>query len=461
MKILFIMYDNQSSKNHMPVGPCYVAGYVKANGYVDITYYNQDVYHYPEEHLTEYLSDNHFDVAGIGFTGGYYQYRKIKKICAAIDKAKDRPFVVLGGYGPTPEPAFYISETGADAAVMGEGEVPFLNLLRALERREPLKGIGGLAYRDGDDIIVNGREEPIKDLDDIPFPYYENLPMEYYLNGKALGRSATDRMIYVTASRGCNYKCNFCQRLEKGIRFRSAGNIVEEMQKYKKEYGVTFVQFVDELFMFSKKRVFELTEAFIKADLNIKYFCTGRVNIATPEILGMMKKSGCVSISYGIEQFDNDALKAMDKKQTEEDIVRTIEMTQKAGIFICFDIIFGNLGDTKSSMRKTLDLFKKYNDYEQFRTIRPVTPYPGSALYDYAVKKGLLKGPKDFYDRHKNVELPVVNFTNISDNEYIKLLFEANKEIVNDYYEHMKNGATEGFKKVYFNKDYDFRGVRH
>lgn len=461
MKILFIMYDNESARNHMPLGPCYVAGFARKHGFDDITYYNQDVYHYTEEHLTQYLSENKFDVAAIGFAAGYFQYKKIMKICEAVNKAKNRPFIVLGGHGPAPEPEFFITKMGADAAVMGEGEVPFLNLLKALESNASLKDVKGIAYRDGDKVIVNQRGLPIKDVDSIPFPYYEPLPIEYYLNAKLYGMKPTERAIYMISSRGCNYHCNFCMRLEEGIRFRSPENIVEEIKKYKRDYNISFVHFVDELFMASKKRVFALAEAFLMADLNIKYFCTGRLNIATEDILAMMKKSGCVFIDYGIEQFDNAALAAMNKKLTEDDIVRGVEMTQKAGIFVAFNIIFGNLGDTPETLKKSMAFLKKYNDFGQLRVIRPVTPYPGSPLYYHAIKTGLLKGPEDFYEKHTNIELLAVNFTNISDDEFYQLMFKANNEIIQDYYNHMIETTTEQFRKVYFEKAIDFRGARH
>ena len=461
MKILFINYDNESPVNILPVGTCYVASHLKTHGYDDITYYSQDIYHYSEEHLTRYVSENHFDIAAIGFVAGYYQQRKIHNICEAINQAANRPFIVLGGHGPTPEPAFYLKVTGADAVVMGEGELPFLNLVKSLESGTPLSGVKGIAYRDGQEAIVNEREKPIADLDSIPFPLYEPLPMEYYVNKKLYGMLPTDRMIYVVGSRGCNYSCNFCQRLEKGIRFRSAGNIVDEIEKYKRDYGISYVVFFDELFMYSEKRIFELTEAFLKAELNIKYFCTGRLNIVNSKILDMLKRSGCVCIDYGIEQFDNGALAGMSKRLTEEQITKGIELTQAKGFPIIFDIIFGNIGDTKRSLRKTLDFFKKYNDYGQFRTIRPVTPYPGTPLYYHALAKGMLKGPADFYEKHVNLELPTINFTDIPDDEFITLLFEANKEIIADYYEHFKNASIESFRKVYFERDAGFRGVRH
>ena len=129
MKILFVVYDNESPRNLIPLGSLYVATYLKNNGYTDLSFYNQDVYHYPEVHLTEYLTRNEFDVVALGFVAGYFQHRKILAICEAINKAKPRPFVVLGGHGPTPTPDFYLRTTEADAVVMGEGELPFLNLI--------------------------------------------------------------------------------------------------------------------------------------------------------------------------------------------------------------------------------------------------------------------------------------------------------------------------------------------
>lgn len=461
MKILFVMYDNEAAQNFIPTGTCYVAAYLKKNGYEDIHYYNQDVYHYPEEHLTEYISNNNFDVVGLGFVAGYFQHKKIINICKAINKAKHRPFVVLGGHGPTPVPEFYMKVTGADAVITGEGEIPFLSLVKALENKTSFYDVKGIAFRDGDKFVVNEREMPIRDLDTVPYPYYELLPMEYYINAKLFQMKRTDRMIYLVSSRGCNYRCNFCQRLEKGIRFRSVENIIDELKKYIRDYHITFVVFLDEIFMFSEKRVTELTEGILRENIKINYWCTGRLNIVNQQILKMLKKSGCTYIDYGIEQFDNIALQKMNKKQTEEQIIRGIELTQKGGIRIGFNIIFGNLGDTRESLRKSINLLKKYNDYGQLRVIRPVTPYPGSPLYYTAIEKGLLAGPEDFYKKHKNVELFTVNFTDIPDDEFHRLMFETNKEIINDYYNHLKKESIKNFYDVYFKGDAGFRGARH
>jgi len=261
--------------------------------------------------------------------------------------------------------------------------------------------------------------------------------------------------------RGCNYACNFCLRLEKGIRLRPVEAVIEEIKKYIRDYRISYFIFWDELFMVSERRIVEFAEAVLRENIKLRYWCTGRFNIVNDKILKLMKQSGCVYIDYGIEQFDNYALKAMNKKQTEEQIVRGIEMTQREGISVAFNIIFGNLGDTPKSLRKSLDLLKKYNDYGQLRVIRPVTPYPGSPLYYEAISRGLLKGPDDFYEKHKNLERLTVNFTDIPDDEFYRLMLAANREIIEDYYAYVKKSLIDRFEQVYFGNDNDFRGARH
>ena len=461
MKILFLVYDNGGACNPIPMGACYVAAFMKKHGYTDVYYYSQDIYHYTETHLTEFLSMNKFDIVSIGFVAGYYQHAKIIKICDVINKAKNRPFIVLAGHGPTPVPAFYLKVTGADAVLLGEGELPLLNLVKSLENKTSLSDVKGIAYRDGNNYHVNEREKPISKLDTIPFPDYDSLPMEYYVNAKFLQMKPSDRYITMISSRGCTYHCNFCQRLEKGLRFRSIPNVIEEIKKYIEKYRITYIVFYDEFFMFSEKRVREFSNAILDENIKIDYFCTGRLDTVNESILEMLKESGCVSIDYGIEQFDNYALKKMNKQLTEEEILRGINLTKKFDINIAFNIIFGNIGDTRESLKKSTDFLKNNNDFSQLRTIRPVTPYPGSPLYDYAIQKGSLTGPNDFYEKHKNLELLTVNFTDIPDDEFHQLMFNANKEIIEYYFEHLKQEKISIYHDVYFNKNYNFRGARH
>ena len=237
--------------------------------------------------------------------------------------------------------------------------------------------------------------------------------------------------------------------------------IIEEIKFLKQEYGVTYIVFYDELLMSSVERTISLCEDFIKADLNIKWNCNGRLNYATPEVLKLMKQSGCVFINYGIEALDDQILKNMNKKLTTKQIIEGIETTLNEGISPGFNIIFGNINENKNTLKKGIEFLLKYDDGAQMRTIRPVTPYPGSPLYYYAIEKGLLKDCEDFYEnKHMNSDLLSVNFTNLTDDEFHICLMEANKELASNYFKKKNLALNKQIEKLYLKKDTSFRGFR-
>lgn len=461
MKTLFIIYDNDSSRNVLPLGSAYIAAHLVKNG-IEANYFNQDVFHYTEKELYSYLCDNPYDIVGLGFTWGPYQINKVIKIAEVINSLKNRPKFVLGGHGPSPVPEYFLNLVNADAVVIGEGELTFHEYVKAIQEGKDLVNIEGLAYRDNNKrIVVNRRRPVISDLELMPWPYTDKLPMEHYINSKWPPFKASDRVMPMITSRGCDYSCNFCYRLEKGIRQRDFDDLFEEIKFYKKEYRITYIFFQDELLMSSKNRMIEFCERMLSENLDIRWRGNGRLNVAVPEVLKIMKKAGCDFINYGIESFDNESLRLMNKKQTEEQIVKGIENTRACGIKIGFNFIFGNLGDTKESIRKSLNFFLKYNDFSQLRTIRPVTPYPGSELYDIAVESGLIKDPADFFKKFKNSDLMTVNFTKLSDAEFYEELFKANKIMIDSYYKYQIKILLESFRNLYKGEDYSFRGPRH
>jgi radical SAM superfamily enzyme YgiQ (UPF0313 family) len=174
-----------------------------------------------------------------------------------------------------------------------------------------------------------------------------------------------------------------------------------------------------------------------------------------------MKRAGAIFINYGIESFDNNVLKNMHKGLDTKTIETGLKNTLDAGIHMGINIIFGNIGDTRETLRKGVQLTLKYTDHAYQRTIRPVTPYPGSELYYYAIKKGLIKDIADFYEnKHKNSDIMCCNFTDLTDKEFYNALFEANTILLNDQIEHDKRIYDETMRKMYFEGDASFRGFR-
>jgi anaerobic magnesium-protoporphyrin IX monomethyl ester cyclase len=171
--------------------------------------------------------------------------------------------------------------------------------------------------------------------------------------------------------------------------------------------------------------------------------------------------AGCVFINYGIECFDDEILRVMNKKLTVEKIEYGVKTTLDEGIYPGLNIIFGNIGENAEMLQKGVDFLLKYEDFTQMRTIRPVTPYPGSPLYYYAIEKGLLKDAEDFYEnKHVNSDLLSVNFTSLSEEEYYACLHNANKKLISAYYDHQKKKTLDIEDKLYFKKDSTFRGFR-
>lgn len=460
MNILLVAYDNDSFISWFPQGLGYIAAVCRKAGH-EVTIYNQDVYHWPEEHLADFLEKNKFDVVGMGACGGYYQYRKVLKIAETINQAKERPFLLMGGHLVSPEPEYFLKKTMADAIVIGEGEDTILELLTALGNKKSLKDIKGIAYIENGIFIKTDPRELIQDIDSIPFPAWDLFHMDHYGLLRFPNMKNSERSMPVLSGRGCTFTCNFCYRMDKGFRPRSAESIIEEIQILKKDYAISYIAFSDELLMNSVERTTELCEAFIKAKLNIKWDCNGRLNYATPDVLKLMKKSGCVFINYGIESMDEQALRNMKKALTVSQITSGIENTLAVGISPGYNIIFGNIGETAESLQLGVDFLLKYDDHAQLRTIRPVTPYPGSPLYEYAIEKGLLKDCQDFYEnKHTNSDLMSVNFTDMSDDEFYAVLYKANKTLLNNYYTAGQQKIEETMRKLYIERDSSFRGFR-
>ena len=466
-KVLLIVHDVYQEDNYFSSGVGYLAAMLKKEG-VDVKICCQDIFHYSDEELAKlFLKNENYDLIGIGFMAARFK-ETILDLCATVNKFKKDAWLVLGGHGPTPIPEYILEKTNADVIAMGEAEETIVELLKCKLDNEDLSQIKGIAYQDKNGIVINERRKPIMELDSIPFPEWSLFPMDKYTTcSQPPGADKNDKMLGILTSRGCINQCNFCYRMEKGIRFRSIENVIEEIKILKEKYGVIYFQFLDELFNFPKKRIFEFHKALKKNNLKIKFHCHARVDVIDEETAICLKESGCKFLNFGMESSSQNVLNLMKKNTTIEQNIQAAEIAKKAGIGFGLNFIWGNKGDTAKSLQNNVKLIKKYNNYNQIRTIRPVTPFPGSELYYEAIEKGLLSGPEDFFNKFKNSDLLTVNFTNIPEEKFYKLLFKANKELLIDHFMHTTkdmnsaNKLIKGFYDLYFKGKINFRGARH
>ncbi len=464
MRVLMVVYDNDSYIHIFPMGLGALSGVLKAEGH-DVVVWSQDVHHYPDEALKTYLDDHHFDAVMISVIAGYSQYARLMGLSKAINESKNRPFYMIGGYGPTPEPEFFMQRTGADLICLGEGETTIPEIMTTLENKGSFADVLGVAYWEGDKVVVNQRRAQIEDLDALPIADYHKFDMQHYRLYRPPNSATSDFAMPLMSGRGCTFRCTFCYRMDTGYRARDPEALLDEVEYLNKEFGITYISFQDDLLMTSVEHTEQVCEAFAKRrkkGLDVKWNCNGRLNYCTPELLKLMKETGCAFINYGIESMDNTVLKFMKKGLRDEQVIKGIEATLDAGISPGLNMLFGNIGDTRESMKKSVDFLLKYDDFAQLRTIRPVTPYPGSPLYYRAIEQGLLEGPADFYDnKHLNSDLICVNFTELTDEEYYDCLHEANTALLDNYHRGARERVQRQLDDLYRNQDTSFRGFRH
>jgi radical SAM superfamily enzyme YgiQ (UPF0313 family) len=441
MKILLCVLNNDNYIHYFPLGIAYLASVLRNQGH-KVTIYNQDVHHYSDEHITRFLDMHSFDIVATGAISGYYTYKRLLAFSKVVNASKSRPYFryIIGGHMPSSDPEYFLEKTNADNVIKGEGELAFKDLTWYTPK------------------IIEGKL--VDDLDNLPFPAYNMFPMEYYRLQRFPNIENNEFSMSVLTGRGCSFNCTFCYRLTQGIRLRSVKNIVDEIRFLKAKYNISYIDFSDDLTFASKDRTVELAEALMP--LNIKWRCEGRLNYTDSEILKLVKRAGCVFINYGIEALDDKVLAGMKKALTVSQIINGIEATIKEGISPGLNIMWGNIGDTKETLRKAVDFLTKYDDGSQMRTISPVQPYPGSELFETAKQKGLVKDTADFYENKlKNSDLLSINFTELSDDEFYKALYSANFALLYNYYKNRIESVEKKLKQLYIEKDANFRGWRH
>lgn len=276
-----------------------------------------------------------------------------------------------------------------DIGVIGEGEETLLELMRYFCRNEGnLTQIKGVIYREGGLLRANPGRDYIKKIDTLALPDWEALeefPGRYRPPAHTFYRLPAASLV---TSRGCPYSCTFCDCSVFGkiYRFHSSGYIYNEIEILTKKYGVKDIIFYDDTFTISKDRLIQLCETILKNKIRFSWACFGRVESACPEILKLMKKAGCWQIGYGIESGNQGILNRINKKISLDQVLQALTWTNEAGIRTKGFFILGLPGETRETIKQTID-FAKNAALDDFQ-ITNYTPFPGSPDYAYADKFG-------------------------------------------------------------------------
>jgi anaerobic magnesium-protoporphyrin IX monomethyl ester cyclase len=246
-----------------------------------------------------------------------------------------------------------------------------------------LKPIKGLVWRDGDEVVVNPDRPFIRNLDDLPLPRHELLPLEKYRAPLVRGNYA-----FVVTSRGCPGNCQFCIKhvsYGRSVRFRSPENILAELEMLV-GLGVRDVHMYADLFTISREQVVELCELILERGLRLRWTCNSRVDFVDPEMLRLMRRAGCWMISWGIESGSEEVLRHARKGITLERVEQALRWSREAGIRNWGYFIIGLPGETEETIRETIRFAKRLPLHLALFHI--AAPYPGSPLFFEVVEQG-------------------------------------------------------------------------
>jgi len=379
----------------VPLGLAYIAAVLEREGYsVEILDLNGERIN--DAQLQRKVENT--DIVGI--TGMITEYAEVLSLVNIVKKANAEARVVLGGPLATTLPQELLQVSQADFVVVGEGETTIVNLVSAIKHGDSFSDIKGIAYRDSNQVVVTGPVEPIADLDTIPFPARHLLDMNRYLQNhfesfgfkiREFGKIKSTNLI---TSRGCPYGCTFCFKGMWGQewRGRSAENIVDEMELLYKKYSVNGFFFNDDTFVLDRKRIFKLCDLLKQRRLDVAWYCNGRVNLMTRQLLEAMYNAGCRGIAYGIESGNQQVLDSMKKNITLDQVREVVRWTKEAGINTCGYFMIGMLGETKATIGETIDFARELKlDFYGFSL---ATPFLGTELHDSALKAGLISEDK-------------------------------------------------------------------
>ena len=352
----------------------------------------------PFEQIKQEIITRKPDIVGVSgpFT---CQIENSIKVSNLAKEVNPNIWTVTGGPHVTLVPKEFLEEAkNVDIAVASEGEYAMLDVAQAFEGKKQLSEIQGIAYRQNGEVTVNQPRPLIQDLDEIPYPAYDLVNMEQYLNPEKIGyRSFQNRAISMITSRGCPFNCCFCAvHLHMGQKFRahSAEYVLNHIQYVVEKFNVKNIFFEDDNLTLDLKRFEAICDGIIKRKIKIGWETPNgvRADCLNLELLKKMKQSGCQSIFVGVESGDQQILDSVICKNLDLNrVVEFAENAQKIGLKTGAFYIIGFPGETKQNMQRTVDFaLELKRKYDVGMHLFAATPSYGTRLYEECKAKGYL-----------------------------------------------------------------------
>jgi len=396
---IYGLLDSEVSAIEPPLWSALLAAYVRRKGYsvriIDVEAEALDPAAAAEKACSWNPTLVVFTVTGSNLSASTWHMTGARDYIRAFQTRRPTTKTLLWGLHPSALPERTLLEEKTDFVCRGEGFETLTRLLSVLKEDSGRKcfDIPGLWYVDGDRVVSNERADLIDNLDQLPAPAWDLLPMDRYRahNWQCLGGLSRRPYGVIYTSLGCPFDCSFCSLKalfgSPGVRFRSPQRVIEDIDILVRDYHVANIKVLDECFVLKERHVLDICELIIDRGYDLNIWAYARIDTVNERMLVKLKQAGFNWLCYGMESADDDVLGSAGKRGYDaDDIRRVVRMTHRAGIHILANFMFGLADDNYESMRKTLNLAKELNcEYTNFCSTKA---YPGSDLYEQAIRDG-------------------------------------------------------------------------
>ena len=325
-----------------------------------------------------------------------------------------------------------------DIGVIGEGEETIKELFSIFLKgkklnKKNLNKLKGLAFWDGNKLIQTEARAPILPMDSISIPARDLMKIE--------------QCTHVFSSRGCPYRCVFCasSRFWNKTRFFSAEYVVNEIEYLSKNFGVKEINFWDDLFIVSKERIKQIVHLLSKKKLlgKIIFSCAVRSNLIDKNMVKLLKKMNVKNVSMGLESGTPRVLEYLKGNTIKiNDHIRAIKLFKKYGIEASASFIIGSPTETRQEILQTFEFIR--NSGLRGFNIYILTPIPGTPMWEYAKKRGMVSENMDWdllnIDFLLNHQKAIVLSETLTKEELYKLLLmfktEQKRKHIVDIFKH-------------------------
>ena len=368
----------------------------------------------------------------VGITGVSQNFSVAIAVASAVKAWRPIP-VIVGGHHVTALPESMTADM--DAAVLGEGERTFTDLVAALSAgsrlsSEDVPPIPGLAARAADGSVRRtAPREPLASLDDIPPPARELVEV-----------NADDAHMF--SSRGCPHRCSFCSssRFWKKVRYHSEERVAAEIFRLALAHKAKAINVFDDLFAANEPRLARIAEIldgyppFVSS--RPRFACLARADVLTPGVLALLKRIGVTGIALGFESGSKRVLQSIKgRRASVEANLRAADMIRNAGIPVVGSVIVGVPGETEEDATATIEMLERLDLAAGDAYL--AAPYPGTAFWDHALSQRLVSPGMEWsrlaLDFHKGVEHPVVINDRMSRSEVYDYWNAANRLLHRDW----------------------------